>query len=474
MKLRLPTLLLAVCLLLTTPALAATNSTENFIRTQSYQGQFSDLTQSSPFYPNVTALYEYGLSVGKPDGTFGLNDSLTVGQVVIFAGRIRSLYCTGSPEAGPAVFQSKNQPVSTAYLLYLKNEGILGNELDSRLYAPATRAEVAHVLANLLPAAALPPVHDALVTEGYATHRYVTDVTEYTPYFRDILQLYRTGISQGCDQQGSYCPSAPITRGAAAAMLTRMVDPTLRVAPTWYVAAGRTMASLVPDAKPVRSPDTAEEMDACIRHMLFSGTNVLRLTYPSLSEDTAQDLMTLALSTIKTYCEQSYNTVTCTYTSQGTLTLIFSSTAAGGSRLKACRQDAMHAAIALHDQFWRDGTITSTMSDHEKAKVYFDWICQNTVYDTQAADNSISHLPCGVFSEGKAVCDGYTGAYNLLLKLEGISCTALSNDTHIWTVAILDGEEVHIDTTWGDQASGPDARFFAMTPAESQQQHSWP
>lgn len=473
MKRRLPALLLSLSLLLTTPVLAAENSTENFVRIHSYQGQFSDLTRDSVFYSNVTALYEYGLSVGKPDGTFGLSDSLTVSQVVIFAGRIRSLYRTGSPEAGPAAYRAANQPVSTSYLLYLKGEGVLGTELDGRLYAPATRAEVAHILANLLPATALPPIHDALVTEGYATHHYITDVTEYTPYFRDILYLYRTGISQGCDKQGSYCPNALITRGAAAAMLTRMVDPSLRLAPTWYVAAGRTLASLVPDAKPVRSPDTQKEMDACVRHMLASGSNVLRLNYPALSVVTSRNMMILALSTVKTYCEQSYNTVSCTFTNQGSLTLTFSSTAVEGERLKACRQDAMNAAIAVHDRFWKDGTITSTMSDREKAKVYFDWICNNTVYDDQAADNSISHLPYGLFFEGKAVCDGYTGAYNLLLKLEGISCTALSNNTHIWTVAVLDGDEVHIDTTWGDQASGPDARFFAMTPAESQQHHSW-
>ena len=473
MKLRLSALLLSVCLLLTTPVLAAENSTENFIRTRSYQDQFSDLPRNSVFYSNVTALYEYGLSVGKPDGTFGLKDSLTVGQVMIFAGRIRSLYCTGNPEAGPATFRTKNQPASTPYLLYLKSEGILGNELDGRLSAPATRAEVAHVLANLLPATALPPIHDSLVTEGYATHRYITDVTEYTPYFRDILNLYRTGISQGCDKQGRYCPNDLITRGAAAAMLTRMVDPTLRVAPSWYIATGRTLASLVPDAKPVRSPTTQKEMEACVRHMLATGSNTLRLNYPTLSASASRDIMTQAISIVKTYCEQSYNTVSCTYTSQGNLIMTFSSTAAKGDQLKTLRQDAMNAAIAVHDRFWKEGIITSSMSDREKAKVYYDWICNTTVYDEQAADNSISHLPYGVFFTGTAVCDGYTGAYNLLLKLENISCTALSNPSHIWTVAVLDGEEVHIDTTWGDQASGPDPQLFAMTPAESWQQHNW-
>ena len=111
MKKRLP-LLLALCLLLTVPALAAENSMGNFVRSKTYGQQFSDLTADSVFYSNVSALYEYGLSVGKADGTFGLNDSLTVGQAVIFAGRIRSLYRTGDPELGPAAYRTEGQAVA--------------------------------------------------------------------------------------------------------------------------------------------------------------------------------------------------------------------------------------------------------------------------------------------------------------------------------------------------------------------------
>ena len=92
MKKRVPALVLALALALTVPAWAAQDTPDNFVRSKTYAGQFSDLTPESTFYDNVAALYAYGLSVGKADGTFGLRDQLTVGQVVIFAGRIRSLY----------------------------------------------------------------------------------------------------------------------------------------------------------------------------------------------------------------------------------------------------------------------------------------------------------------------------------------------------------------------------------------------
>ena len=113
------------------------------------------------------------------------------------------------------------------------------------------------------------------------------------------------------------------------------------------------------------------------------------------------------------------------------------------------------------------------MSETEKARVYYTWICDNCAYDYSAGDKSVSHIPYSLFANGTAVCDGYTGAYNLLLKLEGIACTALSNAGHIWTVAELDGEQVHIDTTWGDTGGRVDYSYFAMTPAQSWSRHSW-
>ena len=84
MKKRILSLLLALSLL-SVPALAAENSTEHFTRSKTYSGQFSDLPENHTFYENVAALYEYGLSVGQADGTYGLARHMTVGQAVIFA-----------------------------------------------------------------------------------------------------------------------------------------------------------------------------------------------------------------------------------------------------------------------------------------------------------------------------------------------------------------------------------------------------
>lgn len=478
MKKRVSSLLLALSLLLTAPALAASDSTENFTRVKTYTGQFSDLAADSVFYDNVAALYEYGLSVGRSDGTYGARDSMTVGEIIIFAGRIRSLYRTGDPERGPAAYGGDGGPVALPYLLYLQAEGVLDTALDGSLSATATRAQVAHVLANILPEAVLPLINDTLITQALDDGRYMPDVTVDTPYRDEILKLYRTGVSLGSDAAGSFLPDASITRGAAAAMLTRLVDPSLRVTPDWTFSAsyasaqGTTLASLVPAGTYIAAPSTTGELAESVRYMLSSGSNVMTLQYPGIAPLDARNIMESALAIAKTYCEQSYNSVSCTYNRAGSMVLTFS--AAGHEEMTSrYRTEAMASAIAVHDQLWESGQLTGGMTEYEKARVYYTWVCGNCVYDYSADDSSLSHLPYSLFRNGTAVCDGYTGAYNMLLKLEGIDCTALSNSGHIWTVANLDGEQVHIDTTWGDSGSTVSYEYFAMTPEQSWRQHPW-
>lgn len=480
MKKRFLTLMLTCCLLLTTPALATNSSSANFVRINTYSGQFSDLGPDSTFYSNVSALYEYGLSVGKPDGTFGLKDSLTVGQAVIFAGRIRSLYRTGNPETGPAAYQSEDQPTAMPYLLYLQSEGVLDTALDNQLAATATRAQMAHILANILPENVLPSTHSTYVNEWYAARRAITDVTEYTPYYQDILALYRKGICIGSDQSGSFLPNTSITRGAAAAMLTRMVDSTLRVTPKWTLPAGAypsaigtTFAALITPGSYIQAPTTMAEMDSAVRYMLSTDSNQLTLKYPNISATQTRQIMDAALSCVKQYCEQSYNSVSADFTLQGDVTLTFSAVGVGEGLLPTYRDATMQAAIAVHDQLWAEGIITADMTDREKARVYYTWVCENCVYDDAATDDSLSHIAYSLFKLGTAVCDGYTSAYNLLLSLEDISCVALSSGTHIWTVASLDGKEFHIDTTWGDSFDEISYAFFAMPPQTSWKYHPW-
>lgn len=474
MKRTLSALLLALLLIL--PAQAA--QTTGLVRGRTYDGAFSDVAPDSPFYDNVAALYEYGLTNGKDDGTFGLGDPVTLGQAVIFAGRVRGLYQSGDAEAALA-YRHETTPGALAYLRYLQAEGGLDLDLGEAgymaFYAPATRAQVAHVLNQVLPEEVLPPVYQELVDTAWASGRFIPDVDESTPYCQDILDLYRKGVSTGSDQSGSFLPHEPITRGALAAMITRLADPALRVRPQWDLtalssAAGTTLADLVEPGPYSISPSNQEELEASLRYMLSRGENQIAFFFPLITESKAQRLMDQALLIMKDYCEQGYNQVYCTQGGE-LLTLRFAS-AGAGARTEQYRAAAMEAAIAVHDRLWAEGTLRAGMTELEKARVYYDWVCANCTYDYQAGDDSLSHVPYGLFANQTAVCDGYTGAYNLFLKLEGIDCSTVILGNHIWTRATLDGGEVHIDTTWGDSGREINYDYFAMTPRQSQIIHA--
>ena len=76
--------------------------------------------------------------------------------------------------------------------------------------------------------------------------------------------------------------------------------------------------------------------------MLASNQNTLVLQYPSLSVTSARRVMEAALAAVKTYCEQCYNTVNCTYSADGSITLTFSA-ASAGDQILTYRDAAMEA-----------------------------------------------------------------------------------------------------------------------------------
>jgi len=210
--------------------------------------------------------------------------------------------------------------------------------------------------------------------------------------------------------------------------------------------------------------------------MLASGERTLTLEYPdgTVNKQFVDRLMNTFLYAARDYVEQTYNSISVLYypyPGGREVTLTFSSSLYDESQINRYREETMAYAIAAHDRMWEEGKISEDMSEYEKARACFTWICENGRYDFSSVGGgcSMSHSGWRLFAEGLAVCDGYTAAYNLLLKLEGISCGTytLDSENHIWTVAELDGTTYHIDTTWGDQTGQIAYRFFGMTEEEA-------
>lgn len=475
----------------------ASEDTPLFPPARIYEDQFVDVPLGSWYYPYVASGYAYGLFEGRGDG-FEPDGDITVAELLTLSARLRAAY-----DGDTIRERAEGELWYMPYVSYLDGKDILERSLET-LDVPATRAQLAAIFALSLPESCYDGLNDSITAQGYASGGYITDVGEDTPYQAQILWLYRQGLLKGMDDTGSYWPDNTTTRAETAALVMRMVIPSLRVTLDWQIApswsvAGVTFADLVAAPESVDAApsyrDTAA-IDALVRRMLAAGGNTIELEYPRpITNSDAKTLAQVFSDQVKYYCEQMYNSVECQYyLNSGYVVLSFYATAClpgegiaensrareqlmeiAAAKLAQYRNEALAKAVEVHNQLWESGQLTEGMSQREVARVYYKWLCEHCKYDSRAMDDdySLSHIGYSALIDGKAVCDGYTGAYNLFLKLEGIECHALSNSTHIWTVATLDGTEYHIDVTWGDQESYVEWDFFGMSEAASRRAHPW-
>ena len=100
------------------------------------------------------------------------------------------------------------------------------------------------------------------------------------------------------------------------------------------------------------------------------------------------------------------------------------------------------------------------------AAVDYDTIALNREDENGGPDkDKIDYLRtiCGVFINGKAVCEGYARALQYLLQRCGIECAEVAgnirketnngkSETHAWNIVKIDGDYYYLDATWDDNS----------------------
>ena len=205
----------AALVLAAAPAsLAADGSLSHFTQVNTYrQGQFTDVAASAWYQPNVAAAYNLGLMKGSSNTTFNPKGNLTIGEVVAMAARLHSIYY-GDGETFP-----NSSPWYQTYVDYAEKSGIISDYSASSYTRVATRAEFAKIFAASMPDSALNPINSISA---------LPDVTASANYYTSVLKLYNAGVLTGSDAFGTFGPNLNIDRGSAAAIVTRMANPSLR------------------------------------------------------------------------------------------------------------------------------------------------------------------------------------------------------------------------------------------------------
>ena len=210
-------LLLSIILLLSLCVPASATGISGFEKKMDYkEGQFVDVPAGSLWAANVKTAYEFGLMNGVSNTEFQPDGSVTIGQAIIMACRLHNTYY-----ANEATFQAIGaQNYLEPYVEYALGQGIIAKEYEN-YNSPISRAEFAVILGASLPNAVLPAVNT--VVDGA-----IPDVEKGADYYDAVYRLYRAGILTGNDTKGTFIPSSNITRGAAAASVSRMANTSLR------------------------------------------------------------------------------------------------------------------------------------------------------------------------------------------------------------------------------------------------------
>lgn len=118
------------------------------------------------------------------------------------------------------------------------------------------------------------------------------------------------------------------------------------------------------------------------------------------------------------------------------------------------------------------------MSEFELELYMHDYLVRNCVYDKKAAKKMEGNAfnVYGALVNQKAVCQGYTDAFQLLLSYVGINSykiSGISDETnHVWNVVNLDGEDYYVDITWDDTKDYCMYDYFNITSQQLSQTHT--
>lgn len=129
-----------------------------------------------------------------------------------------------------------------------------------------------------------------------------------------------------------------------------------------------------------------------------------------------------------------------------------------GSELESAKETFEQAVNAALENAPYEG------SDYEKELFVNDYLIECCEYDYDAAATEevigFEQNAYGALVDGKAVCEGYTRAFQLLCERLGVECVPINgvcddtnvafNGNHIWNAVKIDGEWYQTDVTWND------------------------
>lgn len=116
----------------------------------------------------------------------------------------------------------------------------------------------------------------------------------------------------------------------------------------------------------------------------------------------------------------------------------------------------------------------STNDEYQTELYLHDRLASLCTYDDEAAATGYDAHPAafsayGALAQGRAVCEGYSRAMQLLLRRAGMRSTLVigksrrTGEDHMWNVVSVNGRSYHVDVTWDDSEDMLRHNYFNLS-----------
>ncbi|MEA4895522.1 MAG: S-layer homology domain-containing protein [Oscillospiraceae bacterium] len=415
-------------------------------------GSFSDISETDYYYAEVSAMYSQGMINGYGDGTFLPDNPVKNCEALKLVCSMAGVDCEG--------YSGKTDPWYSDVFSWAKDNGITASGTDPDAYA--TREQLG----------------------AYIVAVYKLSTATSTDVFSDTDSktantLYDYGVVKGvpaADGTVSFEGNRNVKRSDTCVMLYRL---SLEVTkPNWIV--------LTKGHYNVERPASFRTYDDFINAWKYMLVNVklkdsfqIKGVFTKFQLDECfDDVLDAYYFAIFDYLEYASFLnrweVGVSYTVSGgkysdpTFTLSLSSSESSSALETVSRiRDFESACAQIVTSLYGGGSLSSGMTDKQKAHVLFVYTAYNTKYDT--SESLYSGYDAAV--KGTAVCQGYAAMYAYICNLAGVRMESMTGSVdgvgHAWNRIYSEGKYYNIDATWADpvpdRANYCDEDWFWLT-----------
>ena len=503
---RVLSLILVFCMVLGSVPAAA-----DFAPVRDYPG-FEDIPSDHWGYNYVYQCSTLGLMVGTSEKEFSPSGTLTVAQAITAVARVADQYRGGDG----AIDQSGERWYDGAVEMALDMDIITKNEFDS-YDRSATRSELAGLLARAMPKSEYAAINDISA---------LPDVDKSTPYYKEILTLYKAGIVTGSDKYGTFYPDRDISRVELSAILCRLVLPETRMKvtlldksddPTIYSTdkllyidgapvpgiveiGGKHYIPLEAMGSRINGQENAfslmeydEAYDVYLNYHRNDTTVVDMVTRPKAGVVLGQGEISAKPANIG----GKYLSGKDLWTLGGSYPM--ASLEAMGAKLK--NGDYYLSTSSADRQLTREydlvGAIVPSLqrsTPAETVKALHDYLVGAINYDPRVYNVSggyehLDELSAAAWEKytlennytlefGYGVCQNYADIFHYMCLLSNIPCRMVygyAGGSHAWNQVYIDGKWQYVDCTWDDPVGYNiiDHDYFLIDADELAQDHCW-